>query len=157
MEHRFKRIKLSKAEKLWLTEILGLNFSNVDSKHLKVKLWKEIPEDFDPKAIDSRLIRDNRLTLIGLWYIDPQSPIFSHVSKTIETIKALIQKHPDINRINAKEIAQMVGITERETEIALILIYDLGGFFGSASASNTRKGFQEVGFLQNDSTGQRLR
>lgn len=151
MEYKFKQIKLSNAEKLWLTEILKLNFSNVDVKTLKVKLWKRVPEDFDPMSIDSRLICDNHPTLIGLWHVDPQNPIFSQVSKTIETIRDLIQKHPDINRIKAKEIAQLVGITERETEIALMLIYDLGGFFGSSSASNTRKGFQEVAFPQNNS------
>lgn len=151
MEYKFKQIKLSNAEKLWLNELLKLNFSNVDVKSLKVKLWKRLPENFDPIAIDGRLIRDNRLTLIGLWHVDPKHPMFSHASKTIETIRDLIVKNPDINRIKAKEIAHLVGITERETEIALMLIYDLRGFFGSASASNTRKGFQEVGFSQNDS------
>ena len=96
------------------------------------------------------IVRDNRLTLIGLWHVEPNSPIFSHVSKTIEITRDLILENSSIKRIRANEIAHLAGITEREAEIVLMLIYDLGGFFGSASGSNTRRGFQEAGFPQHD-------
>lgn len=151
MAYKFKRIRLTKAEKLWLTEILNAEFSKVDVKSLKVKLWNKLPKDFDPKSIDNRLIRNNHLTLIGLWHVDPQSPIFSHVSKIMETMKDLILKNPNIKQIKSNEIADIVGITEKESQIALRLIYDLGGFFGSASGSISFHGFREVSFSQNDS------
>jgi len=150
MQYRFKKIKLSNTECLWLTEILKSNFSKIDVKSLKVKLWKKLPKDFVPNKIDYRLVRDNRLTLIGLWHVEPNSPIFSHVSKTIEITRDLILKNSSIKQIRANEIAHLAGITEREAEIVLMLIYDLGGFFGSASGSNTRRGFQEAGFPQHD-------
>ena len=62
----------------------------------------------------------------------------------------MILKNSSIKRIRANEIAHLAGITEREAEIVLMLIYDLGGFFSSASGSNTRHGFQEAGFPQHD-------
>jgi hypothetical protein len=74
-------VKLSEVEKSWLIEILKLNFSKVDLKSLKVKLWDYIPKDFEPANIDRRLVRDNRLTLVGLWYVDPNNRLFNHVSK----------------------------------------------------------------------------
>ena len=151
MAYKFKHIKPTKAEKLWLTEILNADFSKVDVKSLKVKLWNKLPKDFDPESIDNRLIRNNHLTLIGLWHVDPQSPIFSHVSKIMETMKDLILKNPNIKQIKSNEIADIVGITEKESQIALRLIYDLGGFFGSASGSISFYGFREVSFSQNDS------
>ena len=151
MAYKFKRIRLTKAEKLWLTEILNAEFSKVDVKSLKVKLWNKLPKDFDPKSIDNRLIRNNHLTLIGLWHVDPQSPIFSHVSKIMETMKDLILKNPNIKQIKSNEIADIVGITEKEAQISLRLIYDLSGFFGSASGSISFYGYREVSFSQNDS------
>jgi len=150
MEYKFKQIKLSKAERLWLTEILKSNFSNVIVKSLRVKLWDKLPKDFDPKTIDNRLIRNNHLTLIGLWHVDPENAIFNHVSKIIEITKGLIFKNPEISGIKANEIAKLAGITERDAEIALKFLYDLGGFFGSASLSNTHYGALEAGFRQDD-------
>jgi len=151
MAYKFKRIRLTKAEKLWLTEILNAHFSKVDVKSLKVKLWDKLPKDFDSNSIDNRLIRNNHLTLIGLWHVNPQSPVFSHVSKIIETIKDLILKDSNIKEIKSNEIAPLVGITEKEAQISLRLIYDLGGFFGSASGSISFYGYRQVSFSQNDS------
>jgi len=37
-------------------------------------------------------------------------------------------------------------MTEKEAQISLRLIYDLGGFFGSASGSISFYGFREVSF-----------
>jgi len=153
MEHTFKQMKLSDGERIWLTEILKQNFSKIDLKSFKVRLWKNLPKDFDPEKIDNRLVRDNRLTLIGLWHLDPSNALFSYVSRTIEIIQDLIVKNPGISRIKAHEIASLVGITQKDTEIALMLIYDLGGFFSSASSLDTNSGygFNEAGFRQNGS------
>ena len=151
MEYRFKKIKLSTAERLWLNEILKLNFSNVDVKSLRVKLWNKLPKDFNPKTIDNRLIRNNNLTLIGLWHVDPENAIFNHVTKIIGVTKGLIFKNLGISGIKAEEIATLAGITERDAEIALKFIFDLGGFFGSAGGSNKVFGFKEASFRQDDS------
>lgn len=153
MEYTFKQMKLSEVEKLWLTEILKLNFAKVDLKSFKVKLWRNLPKHFEPEEIDNRLVRDNRLTLIGLWHVDPNNALFNHVSKSIEIIRYLIINNPEISKIKAQEIASMAGITQRDAEIALMLIYDLRGFFGSASSLNTatEHGFNGASFQQNDS------
>jgi hypothetical protein len=77
--------------------------------------------------------------------------MFLHVVKTIETARDLILKNPGISGIQASEIARLVGMTEREAEIALMLIYDLGGFFGSATGTDRGTGFRQVSFRNNDS------
>lgn len=151
MEHKFKQIKLSNAERLWLTEILKLNFSNVEVKSLRVKLWNKLPKDFDPNMIDDRLICNNHLTLIGLWHVDPENPIFNHVSKIVEITRGLIHKNPGISSIKASEIAILAGITERDAEIALRFLFDLGDFFGSTMGSKMHYGTKEASFRQDDS------
>ena len=151
MGYSFKQLKLSDAERLWLTEIMKANFSLINVNHMKIRLWKKLPEDFNPKEIDWRLIDDNHLTLIGLWHVNPNSPIFSHVSKTIEVTRDLIVKNPQIKAVTANEIAELVGITEREAEIALMLVFDLRGFFGGAAGPKDRYGYREASFHQDDS------
>jgi hypothetical protein len=117
---------------------------------MKIRLWDKLPSDFNPKDIDWKLIRDNRLTLIGLWHIEPDSPIFSHVSKTIGLTRDLIMKNPELKEITAKEISELLRITEREAEIALILICDLPGFFGGWSRKHSGV-CQRATFHQDDS------
>ena len=151
MDYTFKKLKLSDAEKLWLTEIMKADFSPINVKSMKIRLWDKLPKDFNPRAIDWKLIRDNRLTLIGLWHVNPKSPIFSHVSKTIEATRDLIRKNSETKGVTAKEISDLVGISEREAEIALLLIYDLHGFFGDASRPKDHCGFGVANFYQDDS------
>jgi hypothetical protein len=148
MEYKFKQIKLSDAERLWLTEILKANFSKPDMKALRVKLWGQIPEDFDPNKIDLRLICDNHLTLIGLWHVDPQNAIFKNIEKIVEIIKGKIRKDSTIREIRANEIATLVGITEKEAEIALKLLSDIGHFFGGGGGSDNHYGYKFVNFRE---------
>ena len=151
MDYTFKQIKLFDAERLWLTEIYKANFSPVNIRSMKIRLWDELPKDFDPKTIDWRLIRDNRLTLIGLWHVDPNSPFFSHVLKTIEFTRNLIRKNLEIKGVTAKEISDSVGISEREAEIVLLLILDLYGFFCGAFRSKDHYGYRKAIFGEDDS------
>jgi len=153
MEFTFKQAKLSDVERIWLTEILKLNFSKIDLKSFKVKLWGILPKDFAPEKIDNRLVRDNRLTLIGLWHVDPTNTLFNHVFKTLKIIRDLIFKTPGISKIKAHEIAALASITQRDAEIALLLIFDLSVFFGSASSSNMNSGYglDEAGFRRDGS------
>lgn len=155
MNYTFKKLKLSDAERLWLNEIMKANFSPINAKSMKIRLWDKLPADFNPKEINWRLIHDNRLTLIGMWYVDPNSPIFSHISKTIEVTRDLIMKNPEIKEVTAKEISELVGITEREAEIALILVCDLPGFFGGWSRKDGY-GCQQATFSHDDSAYDRF-
>jgi len=155
MNYTFKKLKLSDAERLWLNEIMKANFSPINAKSMKIRLWDKLPADFNPKEINWRLIHDNRLTLIGMWHVDPSSPIFSHISKTIEVTRDLIMKNPEIKEVTAKEISELVGITEREAEIALILVCDLPGFFGGWSRKDGY-GCQQATFSHDDSAYDRF-
>ena len=151
MKYKFKQVKLSDPERLWLAEIAKSNFCKVDVKSLRVKLWNELPEDFNPSKIDNRLVCQNNLTLIGLWYVDPQNTLFSNIPKIFAAIKDLILKDNKIDTITAAQISTLVGISEKDAEIALKFIAELDGFFGSYGGSNTEYGLTHASFPQNDS------
>lgn len=151
MPYSFKQLKLSDVERLWLTQIIKADFSPVNVREMKIRLWGKLPEDFDPKSIDWMLIRDNRLTLLGLWHVNSDSPIFTHVSKIIETTRELILKNPTIKGVTAKEIAGSVDITEQEAGIALLLLHDLPGFFNGGGGPTGHPGWREASFSEDDS------
>ncbi len=151
MKYKFKQIKLSDAERLWLTEILKFNSSEVNIRRLKVKLRNRLPEDFDPDKIDHGLLWNNHLTLVGLWHIDPQNAIFDHVFKIFEIIKDLILRNPEISRVTAKDLSSFIDITEKEAEIALRYIYELGDFFGGGGLTDKYYGMKIAQFRHDNS------
>lgn len=73
MVFTFKQLKLSEAEQVWLNAIQEFDYANLDIKSLKVKLWSRLPKDFEHTKIDIRLLRENHLTLVGLWHAVPDS------------------------------------------------------------------------------------
>jgi len=146
----FKQLNLSEAEQIWLKAIQEFDYANLDIKFLKVKLWSRLPKDFDHTKIDTRLLRENHLTLVGLWHVSSDSRFFKHVPLIIKTIRNLIQKNSNIHGLKDYETSELTKISTRDVQISFLLIYELGGFFGSAVGLNAGYGFKEVGFSKDD-------
>ena len=145
--YNFKKHKLSADEKLWFEELLQQNFNKIDIKNTKVKLWGKVSKDFKPDNIDFRLVRDNRLTLVGLWHIDPINNLFSLSKKVIEHVFSLIKKSQDLKGIDSKSISESLNIPQRDIQITLTLLNDLG-FFSGGSHQNDVIIFNDVHFYQ---------
>jgi hypothetical protein len=133
MNYSFKKHQLSDAEKLWLQEVV--RSTPFDPKLAKVKLFGKIPEDFDPETIDRRLYVFGRITLIGRWHVDRDSPLFGAVDKVISAIRASIFANPGVENFTAKDIAQQTGLDEELASRALYEVSQLGSFFSSAAGA----------------------
>lgn len=144
MSYSFKEIKLSDSEKLWLKEIYETE--KFDIKKAKVKLWGKLSKDFKPQKIDYRLFRDNHLTLIGIWHVYPDSPVFEQVDKIIISIKELLFSNPGVDKVTAIGISKRTGIRERDVEIGLYLMSEMGRFFSSATGVSTGIGYSSLSF-----------
>lgn len=144
MSYSFKEIKLSDSEKLWLKEIYETE--KFDIKKAKVKLWGKLSKDFKPQQIDYRLFRNNHLTLIGIWHVYPDSPVFEQVDKIINSIKELIFSNPGVDKVTAIGISKRTGIGERDVEIGLYLMSEMGRFFSSATGVSTGIGYSSLSF-----------
>ena len=132
----FKNHKLSEDEKLWLGELFKNNFDKIDAKHLKVKLWDKISAHFNPSKIDYKLVKDNRLTLLGLWYIDPENQLFDTFRKVIECVKSLVKRNPVLDSIDSNIVALSLNISERDVKIIFTFLYDFG-FCGGGSGTTS--------------------
>ena len=150
MSHSFKNHQLEDYEKLWLQEIY--NSQDFDPRVAKVKLRDKLPRNFNPQKIDKRLLVDGkRLTLIGVWHADPNSPVLKHIEAVIIAIRDLITKKPGVEVVSAREIALNSNIDEKDVEIAFHNLGSLGNFYSSASGSSQAKGCSEIR-LSNDNS-----
>lgn len=142
MTDSFKKHQLSKAEKLWLQEAaLPTPF---DPKRAKVKLFGQIPEDFNPDTIDRRLYGSGKLTLIGRWHVTPDSPLFGAVDKVIMGVRESILTNPGVESFTATDIAQERDLDEGLVAKALHEMNQLGAFFSSASGPADSDAFTNI-------------
>lgn len=142
MKYNYQSLTLSENQKLWLSEI----FKGTDRRKIKAKLWKQIEPDFDPNSIDQSLFWGDRLSLIGIWYIDSKSALFGQVDKLIKTIKEQIINNPDLESISSEELSKLTTIPKEEVELALHYMCQLGHFFSSASGKSDKPGYSELFF-----------
>ena len=70
----FKGITLTPPERLWLTEAHKQGFGPVDSRSLRIMLRDKLPKGFSTRSLQEKnLIYGERLSLLGIWHVDPQS------------------------------------------------------------------------------------
>jgi len=124
-EFNFKKHKLSQDEKLWLKELYNNDFNKIELRELRVKLNKKISSDFKPTEVDTRLVNFGRLTLLGLWYVDPENYLIQMTDLVIKKIQEIINQNPKLDSIDSGTISSLLNITERDSKIALTFIVDL--------------------------------
>jgi hypothetical protein len=98
-----------------------------------IKLSNQISEDFVPENIDWHLVRQNRLTLLGIWLIDEKSKYLKYCDEVMDTILNTIKNEPNIKEIEAEIIRMYLPIPPRTIKICLTLLSDFGFFNGGAS------------------------
>lgn len=135
-EYNFKKHKLSSDEKFWLQELLKFNFEKIEPRSVKVNLADKLSSNFNPSKIDWRFARENRITLLGLWYLDPHNPLFKKADQVIQQLKDLIKREPKLNRVDSNLIVSLLNIPQRDVQIVFTLIWDLGFCNGGGFATD---------------------
>jgi hypothetical protein len=151
-QYKFKERKLNEDEKVWLTELLEQYFKKVIIKRTKVNVWGKVSKNFDPLKIDHRLVRNNRLTFLGLWCIAPNHKLFKYSERIVNYVKKMILSGEEIDKVNAQAAGRSLGIPLNEVQISLTLLNDLGFFSGGSSKSGELIIFDEA-HLYHDHTG----
>ncbi|MHB1697538.1 MAG: hypothetical protein ACYCSQ_05505 [bacterium] len=136
MEYSFKNIQISEPEKIWLNAVYCNKDKDIDLLDLRVKLYSVLPKDFNYEKIDYRLCRREHITLIGIWHIDNENPVFNNITNIILDIRKLILENSKTNQVTAKDIANRIGINEQNAAEELFLMSDVGRFWSSASGAN---------------------
>lgn len=138
--YSFKDIQLEEHNRIWMHAIYKAQCDEepINQRSLKVKLRDLLPKSFNPSDIDYKLCREDGLTLIGIWLIDPDSKIFEQANQIIKDIKnRIISSEGTVTSIEAAEISQSTGIPEDLTEKTLYHLSEIG-LLGSYSRSQNR-------------------
>lgn len=150
MPYSFPIIQINDAEKLWLKEVYDSFKKNeiVENSILKIKLWDSLPKGFNPKNIDIRLLRNDGITLLGIWHIDPGTNLVGIVDRTIKTIRGCIIKNPKEIQITCDRVSSMLNISPEVASQVLKLIGHLGTFWSGASCSGA--GYSSISINRED-------
>ena len=105
--------------------------------------------------IDHRLVIQNRLTLVGIWHIDPNNILIRYSGEIIARIKTLLVNNPDLDIIDSLSIGSILNIPKRDVEICLTLLSDFR-FFNGGEMENNEIIFRKVYFTQEHSSFDRV-
>ncbi len=133
-----KKIKLTEKQKLWLQ--VCYDFFSIGKKttdvNIRVALYNKIDKKFNPKLIDQKLLDNgNRITLLGVLYLDKTNTILNDANKLINLIRKMILKNSDCEELLTDELANITGFSQ----IYINRIFDLireFGYWNGASGSN---------------------
>ncbi|HEV7746013.1 MAG TPA: toll/interleukin-1 receptor domain-containing protein [Pyrinomonadaceae bacterium] len=131
---------------IWLKAVYSrVGVESVEVRSLKATLWGKIPKDFNPRLIDSRaLIQGVRLTLYGVYLIDPSASWIEETDKVIIAIRDHLLKNTKLREISSDQIAILTKLPKPVVEVVFGLVMDLGRFWSSASGNQTG-GYTQLG------------
>jgi class 3 adenylate cyclase len=111
------KVKLTAPQRLWLEAICSKlrNGKQVNARILKVELLDNLPKDFDPSKIDSKLLRSSdKITPLGIAAIDPTNEIVKKSNQVIHIIRQFLIKNPTMSVIHVNHISSATGMPEPE-------------------------------------------
>ena len=131
---RVKRLPLTDAEVTWLKLIYD-HFEkgfNVYVENAIQRLFDrgEWVKGFDPYSIDPRLLREaNRITLLGVWHVEPESRWLEWSHRAIAHVKGLIESGSKPRDVATASVRDALGLnTEEQVSKIVQLIWNTGGF-----------------------------
>jgi predicted nucleotide-binding protein len=136
----FPHIPLSPEAELWLRAVYArlLSGTKVNPVEILVDLWGEIPEDFNYKSIDRRLLLFGvDITLLGILHVDPTTDLIDKTDLVIRFVKGLIKEQPGVEEVTAKQVAETIQMPVREVSIVFGLLRHLGKFWNGGSGNES--------------------
>jgi uncharacterized protein (TIGR02391 family) len=109
----------------------------VDQKKLFVENHQELPPDFRPADIDSRIYtgdsrsdREGELTLLGVYLLDAENNVFNEVDSIVRVVRRKLKNDPLREEISSIEISDACNISEERIAALIPLLRDLGFHHG---------------------------
>lgn len=131
------KVKLTESQKIWLRGLYSHLSKGrpIDARSLKIELLNQLPKNFNPSEIDSRLLRDGiNLTIIGTGLLDPNSKLVKKTNKVFQGIRELLLEDPKTEHINVQEISERTGIAEDQIAVIFEKLSDVGLFHNSGTS-----------------------
>ena len=148
------KIKLNASEKLWLQYLWAKTSKNENAtyKEIRAALYKELAPDFHPSQINRLLVDQNgeRITLLGIIAIDPDTDLLSKANKVINCIKDILIKDFDRQKVTSEEVGNIIDINHQEVGLVLLLLSTYGRFYQGASFLEKQIGYNSIDIATNE-------
>ena len=152
MELCLPKIELIDSEKIWMLHLWKKIKKNekISYRSMRIALYNKLPVEFKPQQIDDRLVGfdGESITLLGVYLIDPAYNIIKKADLVLLSIKQLLLENTEIERIEAKTIAEIVKMTISDVGIILKLISPYGHFWSSATNNQEYFGYISISLSQ---------
>lgn len=124
MKFNFKKLKISASQKVWLNELYDEYQKNewVNINHIKRKVWQKLTNNFKPEDIPGVLVRNNNITPIGIYHLDPKTKIFDELDKVLSSMKKLLIEKYSTDEIELTDLVDKSGLSEMEVKRLIKLI-----------------------------------
>lgn len=148
MKLELPEINLSEPDKVWVNHLWQKikNNEKVSYRTLRIELYEKLPLGFDPAKIDNRIVQHggDEITLLGIHLIDPDYGIIEKTNSVVRAIRQTLLKDPEIEKIEAKDIANSIKIPVSDVGMIFKLISEYRGFWTSASGSPDYYGYRSI-------------
>ncbi|NQU68329.1 MAG: hypothetical protein HQ510_10335 [Candidatus Marinimicrobia bacterium] len=135
------KYSLTKADQIWL-KACYTSFNTgreIKLRELRASLIDKIPIDYSIKALEkSGLCHGNKITLLGILNIDPETKYYSQVTSLITTIKNHIISNPSTSKIEALELVRGTNLPTPEILKTYKLISSIGKFSSGSGSQGER-------------------
>jgi predicted nucleotide-binding protein len=137
MRDQSTKVKLTEPQKIWLRGLYShlSKGKQIDVRSLKIELLNQLPKNFNPSEIDSRLLRsDVNLTIIGIGLLDPDSNLINKTNKVLQGIREVLLQNPKTERINVQEISNLTEVAEDQVAVVFEKLSYVGLFHNSGTS-----------------------
>jgi hypothetical protein len=143
MTYAFQKLELTGSDKIWLQAVVDDKESS--DRELRIKLLNQLDEKFDPETLFRCLFYEGKkISLIGLWYLNPQDPIFKYIDTVINTIWNFLKTNPSLTGISANSLAEEIDWPVKRVENALGHINMFPKFRGGGKPTQDGFGYEWI-------------
>jgi nucleoside 2-deoxyribosyltransferase len=142
-KYQFQKLELSDSTKAWLRAIHEDKISS--DRVIRLRLLEKLDNDFNPEKLHRCLVYEKRqLSLIALWHLDSDDPIFKEVDSVVRLIWGQLKKDSSTNEFTAEQISSTTKIPVENVERVLGHIYRWHRFSNGGQRCDDEFGFRKL-------------
>ncbi|MEQ9091565.1 MAG: hypothetical protein RIE52_10780 [Balneola sp.] len=125
---------IEKDQKVWLSYAYDKfkTCDTIDERQALIELWDDLSYFFSTENLDYDYFKNGRITLFGIWLIDPNSKLLQECDSLINAISILIKENPLEERFSISQLSNLK-LDRKKIEQLVQLLFEYGGFISGTS------------------------
>lgn len=121
-------------QKVWLSYAYNKlkTYETIDERAASLELWDDLSYFFSTENLDYDYFKNGRITLFGIWLIDPNSNLLHECDSVIHSISKLIKENPTNERFSISQLSNLK-LDRKKLEQLVHLLFEYGGFISGIS------------------------